>query len=742
MKQWVFRIEGMDCMDEVAILKRELVPLVEGELNLVFDPLRGKMTVSLPDENTLTREDLEKGVSRTGMKAVAWTDASACTGCATAEGFWQRRGRLLMCLGSGLLMAAGLLFHVIHEGSVTGVMAEHEGRGHSLPFEVTFIYLGAILTGGWFIFPKAFAAARRLRPDMNLLMTVAVIGAMWIGEWLEASAVVFLFSLALLLESWSVGQARQAISRLMDLSPLTARFLSSTEGVLEERPVEDVPVGATVLVRPSEKIPLDGMITKGETSVNQAPITGESTPVFKKPGDEIFAGTINGDRAIEFRSTKPASDTTLARIIHMVEEAQSRRAPTEQWVEKFARFYTPAMMGLALAVAVVPPVAFGAEWMKWLYEGLVILVIACPCALAISTPVSIVAGLTSAARNGVLIKGGAYLEAPARLRGIAFDKTGTLTRGEPSVERIVPLDGHTAEDLLGYAAALEIHSTHPLARAILHRAEIQGITPPLADDFTSFPGLGAQGTIEHRPYWIGSHRMLEQTQAEVPHVHQMAEEKEDAGHSLVLLWCEDHVCGLIGVGDRLRPEARESVRRLKELGLEKIVMLTGDNEKTAKSVAEAVGVDEYRAGLLPEDKVKAVARLREEYGQVAVVGDGVNDAPAMAEASLGIAMGAIGSDAAIETADIALMSDDLAKIPWLVQHSRRVLSVIRQNIAFALGLKALFILLALAGMATLWSAIAADMGASLLVIFNALGLLRSKHDSKKPVESEIAVPRG
>ena len=375
-------------------------------------------------------------------------------------------------------------------------------------------------------------------------------------------------------------------------------------------------------------------------------------------------------------------------------------------------------------------------------ELLVILVIACPCALAISTPVSIVAGLTSAARNGVLIKGGAYLEAPARLRGIAFDKTGTLTRGEPSVERMVPLNDHTEEHLLGYAAALELHSTHPLARAILHRAEIQGITPPLADDFTSFPGLGAQGTIDGRPYWIGSHRMLEQTRAEVPHVHQMAEEMEDAGHSLVLLWCDDHVCGLIGVGDGLRPEAQESVRRLKELGLEKIVMLTGDNEKTAKSVAEAVGVDEYRAGLLPEDKVKAVARLREEYGQVAVVGDGVNDAPAMAEASLGIAMGAIGSDAAIETADIALMSDDLAKIPLLIEHSRKVLRIIQQNIIFALGLKALFILLALSGKANLWSAIAADMGASLLVIFNALRLLHSKHDPKEPVENQGLSSRG
>ncbi|GKT09761.1 cation-translocating P-type ATPase [Desulforhabdus sp. TSK] len=742
MKALVFHIEGMDCINEVLVLKQVLGSLVGGELNLAFDALKGKMTVSLPDENTLTVEDIQKVVAKTGMRAVPWADPCVGGTCKTEEGLWQRRQRLLLCLTSGLLMAAGFVLHSFREGSLSRVMFEKDSGGHILPVEVIILYVGAIVTGGWLIFPKAFDAARRLRPDMNFLMTIAVIGAMWIGEWLEASAVAFLFSLALFLESWSVGQARQAISRLMDLSPLTARFFSPGDGVLQERPVEDVPVGATVLVRPGEKIPLDGRITKGETSINQAPITGESTPVFKKHDDEVFAGTINGDGAIEFRSTKAASDTTLARIIHMVEEAQSRRAPTEQWVEKFARIYTPAMMALAISIALAPPLIFGAGWEKWLYEGLVILVIACPCALAISTPVSIVAGLTSAARNGVLIKGGAYLEAPAHLKGIAFDKTGTLTRGEPSVERIVSLNGHTEAELLGYAAALEAHSTHPLAHAVLHRVEVQGISPPSAENFTSFPGLGAQATIENRSYWIGSHRMLEQAQEESPQLHGIATEMENAGHSLIFLWCEDHVCGLLGVGDKLRPEARESLRRLKELGLKKTVMLTGDNEQTARSVAESVGVDEYQAGLLPEDKVRSISRLKDELGQVAIVGDGVNDAPAMAEAGLGIAMGAIGSDAAIETADIALMSDDLAKIPWLIEHSRKVLRIIQQNIIFALGLKALFILLALSGKANLWSAIAADMGASLLVIFNALRLLHSKHDPKGPVENQGLSSRG
>jgi Cd2+/Zn2+-exporting ATPase len=717
----------MCCGEEVVVLKKELGPLVGGDSHLSFDILSGRMRVSDPDGAGLSEQQIVEVVANTGMKAIPLEEPCVSGICPVEEGFWQRRGRMLMCVTSGTLIAAGLLLHLFGYENALGTITQTTESGHAPPPGVVLFYLASVITGGWFIFPRAVAAAGRLRPDMNLLMSVAVIGAMAIGEWFEAAAVAFLFSFALLLESWSIGQARKAISGLMDLSPATARFICPHDGRVEEKLVGEAPVGATVLVRPGEKIPLDGVIIKGETSVNQAPITGESVSVFKKRGDEVFAGTINEDGAIEFRSTKPASDTTLARIIHMVEDAQSRRAPSEQWVERFARIYTPAMMGFALAMAVIPPAIFGGEWGRWLYEALVILVISCPCALAISTPVSIVAGITAAARNGVLIKGGAYLEAPARLKVVAFDKTGTLTYGRPSVQQIVPMNTHTERELLTYAAAMEAHSTHPLARAITVHAESKGIEVAQAEDFTVLPGLGAQAVIKGKPYWIGSHRMLEQTGKEVPQLHNIADTMEDAGHSVVIIWCDDHVCGLVGVADKLRPEAAESVRSLKALGVTKVVMLTGDNEKTARTVAEVVGVDAHRAELLPEDKVRIVSELKKELGQIAVIGDGINDAPALAEANLGIAMGAMGADTAIETADIALMSDDLSKIPWLIGHSRRTLTTIKENIVFALGVKALFIIMALSGIATLWTAIAADMGASLLVIFNALRLLNSKH---------------
>ena len=383
------------------------------------------------------------------------------------------------------------------------------------------------------------------------------------------------------------------------------------------------------------------------------------------------------------------------------------------------------MLLLAAVMALLPPLLLQTNWSPWLYNSLVVLVIACPCALVISTPVSIVAGLTSAARNGVLIKGGAYLEAPARLRAMAFDKTGTITHGQAEVQQVIPLDDHTPQELLAHAAAMEVHSTHPLGRAILKHARRFGLLLPAAENFTAFPGEGAHATIHNRKFWIGSHRMLERRQTETEQLHALAARLEDAGHSLVFMWSEDHVCGLISIADRLRPEARPVVQGLKELGIARVVMLTGDNRQTAEGMAAAAGVDDCHAELLPEDKVEVVSRLTREFGQVGMVGDGVNDAPAMAAASLGIAMGAAGSDAAIETADIALMADDLSKLPWLVRHSRKTLRIIQQNILFALGLKTLFIVLALAGMATLWMAIAADMGASLLVIFNGLRLLKT-----------------
>ncbi|NOX54884.1 MAG: cadmium-translocating P-type ATPase [Planctomycetes bacterium] len=715
-----FRIRGMDCAEEVAALKREVGPLVGGEQNLSFDLLNGRMTAEVCPED-VSPETICQAVARAGLQAELYQPGE---GQAERPSFWQQHGRLIMTAASGVLTAAGFLVHAVRAGGVLSALAGGEAGGTAYPVASIVLYLLAAVCGGWFVAPKAWMAARRLRPDMNLLMTVAVVGAAAIGEWFEAATVVFLFSLALLLESWSVERSRRAIRALMDLSPPLARIVTA-EGETEERPVEQVAVGSLVVVRPWEKIPLDGVVTEGATSVNQAPITGESEPVPKQAGDPVYAGTINQQGAFTFRTTRPAHDTTLARIIHMVEEAHSRRAPSEQWVERFARRYTPAMMALAIAIALLPPLWFGGAWGEWFYQGLVILVIACPCALVISTPVSIVAGLASAARAGVLIKGGVYLETPARLKAVAIDKTGTLTFGEPTVQTVVPLNEHTQAELLERAAALESHSNHPLARAILRRAEEVGVTVRPAEQVQAIQGKGARGVIDGRPFWIGSHRLMHEMGQETPAVHQRTLELEDEGHSVVAIGNDQHVCGLITVADGVRPAAAGAVRALKEAGVRHVVMLTGDNEGTAEAVAKAVGVDEVRAELLPEDKVRAVQELVEKHHHVAMVGDGVNDAPAMAAATLGIAMGAVGSDAAIETADIALMTDDLSKLPWLIRHSTRTLRTIRQNITFALAVKALFMALALANLATLWMAIAADMGASLLVIFNSLRLLRA-----------------
>ena len=712
-----FRIEEMDCAEEVEILKRE-VGEVAGVLDLDFDLLNRRLTVNYDPDRT-GPDALRKSIAATGMKAVPWEYVVE----EITPSAWQRYGRPGMACISGVLLLGGFSSHLILHGSVMHALVAGHSAGHTLPLVSIIFYLGSIITGAWFVAPRALAAARRFRPDMNLLMTVAVIGAVTIGEWLEAAMVTFLFAVALLLEHWSVGHARKSIKSLLQLSPSMARLLDPETGRARKMPAEKIPVGAVLVVHPGEKVPLDGEVTGGSSTVNQAPITGESIPSPKGPGDEVFAGTINEDGVLEMRVTREASHTTLARIISLVQEAHSRRAPSEQRIERFARYYTPAMILLALAIALLPPLFSAGPWLTWIYRGLVILVIGCPCALVISTPVSIVAGLTTAARNGILIKGGVYLETAGRLQCIALDKTGTLTVGRPEVQEVIALSGHDQKELLELAGALEAHSEHPLARAIRRRAASEGIDLVSAEDFRAMRGKGAEGKIGGRIFWIGSHRLMEEKGVETGPVHNMAEALEASGCSVVAVGNQEHVCGLISIADSLRSGARDVLNRLSELGVRKLVMLTGDNEGTARAVAREAGVDEYQAELLPEDKVKAVESLVRELDYVAMVGDGVNDAPALAVATVGVAMAAAGSDAAIEAADIALMSDDLSRLPWLIRHSRRTLRVINQNIAFALGLKLTFILLAFLGAASLWMAIAADMGASLLVIFNSLRLL-------------------
>jgi Zn2+/Cd2+-exporting ATPase len=710
----VFKIHGMDCAEEVAALRAVLAPMA-GVDELAFDVLNGKLTIDFAD-STVTPAALVAGIAKTGMRAEPWRELSQA-GDATSSRQW---GRAASTAISGGLIAAAFVTHGLADGWQAAIKGS-DGSFATSPVP-TLLCLAAAVAGGWFVVPKAWRALLRLRPDMNLLMAVAVVGAILIHQYFEAATVAFLFALSLLLESRSVGRAHNAVAALMSLTPPTARVADST-GREVMTDVREVPLGSRVVVLPGEKIPLDGTLTKGETTVDQAPITGESVPVAKSPGSEVFAGTINQDGAIELVTTKPASDTTLARVIRMVGEARSKRSPSEQWVEQFARYYTPAVMALAVAVMVLPPLVGGGSWSRWFYEGLVLLVIACPCALVISTPVSIVAALAAAARRGVLVKGGAFMEAPSRLRAIALDKTGTLTEGRPEINTIVPLSGHTELEVLELAAAVEARSEHPLAKAVLRAAAARGIQPSPADDYQAIPGKGATASIAGRLIWLGSHLLLEARGQETPEMHERLEEMERDGSSVIVLGKNEHVCGFLALADEVRQEALPAIEQLRQAGIEHIVMLTGDNRGTAESVGRALAVDEVRAELLPEDKVAAIEDLVRRYERVAMVGDGVNDAPAMARAGLAIAMGAAGTDAALETADIALMGDDLRHIPWLMRHSRRTVSIIRQNIFAALGVKALFVVLTLAGHASLWAAIAADTGMSLLVVFNALRLL-------------------
>jgi Cd2+/Zn2+-exporting ATPase len=583
-------------------------------------------------------------------------------------------------------------------------------------------YLIAVVLAGTQTMRRAWTSLTSGRLDIHALMMVAVAGAVALGEWAEAASVVFLFALAQVLESRAMERARGAIRALMDLNPVEA--LVRRGGVELTLPVDEVRVGDRIIVRPGEKIPLDGRVHSGESAVNQAPITGESLPVDKAPGDDMFAGAINGRGALEIEVTRLRRDSTLARIIHLVERAQAQRAPMQAFVDRFARIYTPVVLTLAAVIAVVPPLVFGAPWSAWIYRSLVLLVISCPCALVISTPVSIVSALAAAARKGVLIKGGLRLERLAAVRCVAFDKTGTLTKGRLQVTDIVPLNGAQPQNILALAAALESRSEHPIGRAILDRARADGVSIQAVERAEALPGLGAQGRVGEEDIVVGSRRLLQQRGLGSPELDAALDQLASRGRSTVGIARNGEVIGVIGVSDEIREAAPDTVSMLGRQGIERVILLTGDHESAARALAEAVGIPEYKAGLLPEHKLAAVEELRAKHGALAMVGDGVNDAPALAAADVGIAMGVAGTDAALETADVALMADELAKIPYALRLSRATVRNIRMNIGFSLALKGAFLVMALAGTATLWMAVVADMGASLVVIANALRLLR------------------
>lgn len=585
------------------------------------------------------------------------------------------------------------------------------------------IYVLAIIVGGYSIARSGLITLIQGRTlGIDMLMTIAVTGAALIGQWAEGAAVVVLFSLGEALEGLTMGRVRNSIRSLIDLSPREA-MVKSAEG--EQRvAVEQLLPGDIIVIRPGERVAADGHVVNGSTTINQAPITGESVPVEKAIGDEVYAGTVNEQGAVEVEVTKLAQDTTLAKIIHLVEEAQGTKAPSQRFVDSFAKYYTPAIIVIAVLVAALPPL-FGAPFLPWLYKALVLLVIACPCALVISTPVSIVSAIGRASRSGILVKGGTYLEAMGAIKVIAFDKTGTLTKGRPAVTDIVPLADLSAHEALALTASVESLSEHPLARAILTYAREQGITWTEPTEFEALPGRGAQARVGDMQVVVGKPALFESIRADV---QAQIEALQHAGKTLLLTAYNGTPVAIVAVADEVRPDAQQAIANLRKVGIRSMVMLTGDNERTARAISQHVGVDEVRANLLPDHKTDAIKELLAQHGSAAMIGDGINDAPALAHATVGIAMGAMGSDTALETADIALMADDLSKLPYLIRLSRATLRTIYTNVTFSLVVKAVFLLLTLVGIANLWLAILADTGAALVVIAYGMRLLAFREE--------------
>ena len=683
----VFDVAGMDCAAETSVVERALRD-VPGVCSVRTSAVTGQATVV----HTLAVVEIVRAIESVGFRArearrqgprpavPAWTTAAA--------------------LGATVI---GLLL------------------SWSRPAAAAAAFAAAVIVGGLPIARKGWLAARRGALDMNVLMTVAVVGAGVLGEWDEAAGTVVLFSLAQLLENRALDRARRAISSLMRLAPEEA-VVRRDEGQARV-PVEEVAVGEHVLVGPGQRVPLDGVIAAGESELDQSPLTGESAAVHRAHGDEVFAGSINGAGALDVRVTRRAAETTLARVVRRIEEAQASRAPSEGFVERFARVYTPLVLLLAAIVAVVPPLLAGGGFQQWLYRALVLLVVACPCALVISTPVSIVSALTAASARGVLIKGGAHLEAMARVRGVVFDKTGTLTHGVPAVVEVVAVEGATAADVLSAAAAVEARNGHAIGKAVVEHAARQGLSPGAARDVVALPGRGVRGLVDGHVVRVGSHRWFEEQGLCDHRLDAALARLEEAGRSAMLVAIDGRgLVGYIGVEDGVREEAAAAIAAVRAAGLH-VALLTGDNQRTTQAVADTLGIEDRRAELLPDDKVLAVRELQRAHGPMAMVGDGVNDAPALAAATVGIAMGTRASDATLETADIVLMQPDLRLVPATMRLGRAAVRIVRQNVAVSIGVKAAVLLLTLAGLGTLWAAVAADMGASLLVIANGLRLL-------------------
>ncbi|MDO8964641.1 MAG: cation-translocating P-type ATPase [Coriobacteriia bacterium] len=630
-------------------------------------------------------------------------DAPAPGGVA---GWWGTHGHTTMLVLCAAAAGAGYVLAAVSAGG-----------GVTAPASVAFLF--AVVAGGGLTARRALASLRAVSLDMNVLMSLAVAGAIGIGAYEEAATVVLLFSLGQYLESRALARTRRSIRNLVALTPVLARV--RRDGRVVELAPADALVGDVLVVRPGERVSLDGMVLAGCSALDESPITGESAPVDKRPGDAVFAGTLNTSGLLEVEVTSIAADSTLARVIYLVEEAQSRRAPAQLLVDRFTRYYTPAVVLGAVLVAVVPPALGLGDGGQWFYRALVVLVVSCPCALVISTPVAIVSAITRATRDGVLVKGGAHLETAARVIAVAFDKTGTLTCGRPEVREIVPFGGLDSAEVLRLAAALESGSTHPIAAAVVRA---NGGAPALTvSGLTDVPGRGVRADVDGRALSIGSPELAAEALGSTREARDAVERLEASGMTVLVLFEEAGPLGVIGTADEVRPEAAAVVEALRRGGVGHVVMLTGDSERTAAAVARAVGITEFRARLMPEDKVDAVRSLRERYGTVAMIGDGVNDAPALALADLSVAMGAAGSDTAIETADVALMAPNLFALPGLLRLGHRTRAIIIENVVFSIATKVVVLILAVLGFAPLWLAVFADTGVSLLVTLNGLRLL-------------------
>ncbi|MGE7639362.1 heavy metal translocating P-type ATPase [Peribacillus frigoritolerans] len=689
-----FEIAGMDCGSCAKSIENHLNTLSTVR-NVRVNFSTGKMKIEHSDSD----ENIISEVSKIGFKASLQSNKKSIQTNKSNE--------------NGLITLSGILIALGFIGSFNGIS----------PIMSTILYAIAMVISGFKPVKSAFYAIKSRSLDMNVLMSAAAIGAALIGEWLEGATVVWLFAIGNLLQTKSIERTRNSIRNLMDLAPPEAWVRVGSEII--KKSVEEITVGDIIIVKPGDKIPLDGEIIQGESSVNQAPITGESIPVDKEIGDTVYAGTINENGSLEIKVTKLVEDTTISKIIHLVEEAQEQKAPTEAFVDKFASVYTPIVFILALAIMLLPPLLGFGTWGDWFYKGLELLVVACPCALVISTPVAIVSAIGNAAKNGVLIKGGTFLEKAGAISAIAFDKTGTLTEGKPKVTEIRTL--HVTEDeLLSIALTLEDYSTHPIAKAIVGYANEKGIQPKIGELFRSIVGKGVQATIEGNIYYGGNLKLFEEMNVSLDDVKNHVQEIQNKGKTVVIIGTQHQVIGIIAVSDIIRETTASTLKALKQSGVNQTVMLTGDNEGSAKMIASEANVTRYFADLLPEDKVDSIKKLQNEGHKVAMVGDGINDAPALATADLGIAMGGAGTDTAMETADIVLMADNLDKLPHTMKLSRKALAIIKQNIWFSVIIKVIALVLIFPGWLTLWMAVLSDTGAALIVILNAIRLLKLK----------------